>query len=195
MMEEILIRDGGVLAFDASFLDVNEADQLLTCLLESVPWKQEGPKGRMFPRLTAWYANSGVSYSYSGVTHQPSPWLPVLLDLKTRIETAARAQFNSLLLNLYRDGRDSIGMHADDEPELGVNPVIGSLSLGAVRRFVLKHKTTSERMTFDLPHGSLIIMAGTSQHHWLHGLPKTMRPVGKRVNLTFRQIHSMLASR
>jgi alkylated DNA repair dioxygenase AlkB len=114
--------------------------------------------------------------------------LAPLLELKSRVESAAGAEFNSLLLNLYRDGRDSIGMHADDELELGVNPVIGSVSLGNVRRFVLRHKKRGERLSFDLAHGSLIVMAGTSQHHWVHGVPKTVKPVGKRINLTFRTI-------
>jgi alkylated DNA repair dioxygenase AlkB len=97
--------------------------------------------------------------------------------------------WNSLLLNLYRDGRDSIGFHADDEPELGTNPVIGSVSLGAERRFVLKRPASGEKLEFNLHHGSLLVMGGTSQHHWRHGVPKTARPVGPRINLTFRQIH------
>jgi alkylated DNA repair dioxygenase AlkB len=188
MVEKTLIDDGGVLVYDPEFLSVGEADVLFTELLQAVAWKQEGGRGRLFPRLTAWYADLGVRYSYSGVTHEPVPWLPALLDIKNRIEELAQAKFNSLLLNLYRGGQDSIGMHADDEPELGTNPVIGSVSLGAVRQFVLRHKKTRERRTLDLSHGSLLLMSGTSQHHWLHGVPKTRSPVGQRINLTFRRI-------
>jgi alkylated DNA repair dioxygenase AlkB len=192
MIEETLLRDGGLLIHDPEFMSTTEADVQFAQLLETVPWRQEGPRGRLFPRLTAWYADAGVHYSYSGVTHEPSLWLPQLLELKRRVEGTAGTQFNSLLLNLYRDGRDSIGMHADDEPELGVNPVIGSMSLGGVRRFVLRHKRSGERLSLDLAHGSLIIMAGTSQHYWVHGVPKTAKPVGKRINLTFRSILTKL---
>jgi alkylated DNA repair dioxygenase AlkB len=142
----------------------------------------------MFPRLTAWYANPGLTYSYSGVTHQAVPWTPELLDVKRRAELAAGTTWNSLLLNFYRNGRDSIGFHADDEPELGTNPVIGSISLGAERRFVLKHPASGEKLELELPHGSLLVMGGTSQHHWRHGVPKTRKPVGPRINLTFRRI-------
>jgi alkylated DNA repair dioxygenase AlkB len=142
----------------------------------------------MFPRLTAWYANLGLTYSYSGVTHQAVPWTPELLAVKRRAELAAGTTWNSLLLNFYRDGYDSIGFHADDEPELGTNPVIGSISLGAERRFGMKHPTSGEKLELELPHGSLLIMGGTSQHHWRHGVPKTRKPVAPRINLTFRRI-------
>jgi alkylated DNA repair dioxygenase AlkB len=190
MIETIPLRDDGFLLYDPAFLPRAEADLLLADLLERVPWKQEGGRGRLFPRLTAWYGDPGVVYSYSGVTHEPLPWMATLLDVKTRIEHVADARFNSLLLNRYRDGRDSVGMHADDEPELGANPIIGSISLGAVRRFVLRHKTGGERLALELPHGSLLVMTGTSQHHWLHGIPKTSKPVGQRINLTYRHIVS-----
>ncbi len=188
MIDKTVLRDGGVLRYDPDFLSKAKADVLLAELLETVPWQQEGPPGRPFPRLTAWFADPGIRYSYSGVTHEPQPLLPPLQVLKSLVESVARAEFNSVLLNLYRHGQDSIGMHADDEPELGVNPVIGSVSLGSVRRFVLRHRKSGERMFFDLSHGSLIIMSGTSQHHWVHGVPKTAKPVGKRINLTFRRI-------
>jgi len=180
--------DGGHLLYDEAFFSPAAADGLFTRLRDTVPWKQEGRPPRMFPRLTAWYANPGVSYSYSGVTHQAIPWTPELLDIKQRAEAAAGTSWNSLLLNYYRDGQDSIGFHADDEPELGTNPVIGSISLGAVRRFVLKHPASGKKIEFDLPHGSLLVMGGTSQHHWRHGVPKTRKPVGPRINLTFRRI-------
>jgi alkylated DNA repair dioxygenase AlkB len=188
MLRATNIRDGGRILYDPTFLPSAEADALFAYLRDTVPWQQEGRPPRMFPRLTAWYANLGVTYSYSGVTHQAVPWTPELLDIKQRAETAAGTTWNSLLLNYYRDGQDSIGFHADDEPELGTNPVIGSISLGAVRRFVLKHPASGEKLEFDLPHGSLLVMGGTSQHHWRHGIPKTRKPVGPRINLTFRQI-------
>jgi alkylated DNA repair dioxygenase AlkB len=182
------LSDAGWLLYDPAFFQPAEADALFNLLRDSVSWKQEGRPGRRFPRLTAWFADPGVSYSYSGVTHHATPWTPELIAVKKRAESAAGATWNSLLLNLYRDGRDSIGFHADDEPELGVNPVIGSISLGAERRFILKHPASGEKIEFRLPHGSLLVMGGASQHHWRHGVPKTKRPVGPRINLTFRRI-------
>jgi alkylated DNA repair dioxygenase AlkB len=188
MAESVALRDGGLLFYEPAFFSVEEADALLAFLRREVPWQQEIGRGRPFPRLTAWYADAGLCYRYSGVVHEGTGWLPKLRDIKERVEAAARMPFNSLLLNLYRDGRDSIGLHADDEPELGPDPVVASLSLGAVRQFVLKHKATGEKQTFPLAHGSLLVMAGTCQHYWLHGVPKTATPVGERINLTFRQI-------
>jgi alkylated DNA repair dioxygenase AlkB len=188
MLQRISLQDDSWLHYDPSFLPDTDASALFALLLASTPWKQEGPPGRKFPRLTAWYADPGVSYSYSGVTHQATDWTPELLAIKARVEAAAATTWNSLLLNLYRDGRDSIGFHADDEPELGTNPVIGSVSLGAERRFVLKHPASGDKLEFQLPHGSLLVMGGACQHHWRHGVPKTRRPVGPRINLTFRRI-------
>jgi alkylated DNA repair dioxygenase AlkB len=189
-MREIALRDDGCLLYEAAFLPTAEADTLFTLLHDTVPWEQSGRRGHPFPRLTAWYADSGLTYSYSGVTHHGLPWTSELLAVKGRAEEAAGTTWNSLLLNLYRDGRDSIGFHADDEPELGTNPVIGSISLGAERRFVLKHPASGEKLEFMLPHGSLLVMGEASQHHWQHGVPKTAKPVGRRINLTFRRIVS-----
>lgn len=186
--KRIDIRDGGWLLYDPAFFAESDADSLFAHLHESVPWKQEGNPGRKFPRLTAWYADEGTSYSYSGVTHQAVPWTAELLAVKAAAEAAANTTWNSLLLNLYREGRDSIGFHADDEPELGTNPIIGSISLGAERRFILKHPASGEKLEFQLPHGSLLVMGGTSQNHWRHGVPKTKKPVGPRINLTFRRV-------
>jgi alkylated DNA repair dioxygenase AlkB len=188
MRNKIPIRDGGWLLYNESFLAPAEADRLFSYLRDSVPWKQEGRPGRLFPRLTAWYSDAGLTYSYSGVTHEAISWTPELLAVKQAAETAASTTWNSLLLNRYRDGSDSIGFHADDEAELGQNPIVGSISLGAARRFVLKHPASGERLVFDLPNGSLLVMGGTSQHHWRHGVPKTSKPVGERINLTFRRI-------
>jgi alkylated DNA repair dioxygenase AlkB len=154
--------------------------------------------------LTAWYADTGLTYSYSGVTHQALAWTDTLASVRKDVEEAAGqflpspcgrgvggeggVSFNSVLLNFYRDGNDSIGYHTDAEPELGVNPVIASVSLGAVRQFVMKHIKTGEKLKLDLAHGSLLVMGGTCQHHWVHGVPKTKAAVGPRINLTFRQI-------
>jgi alkylated DNA repair dioxygenase AlkB len=184
----ISISDGGTLLYDAQFYSTADADLIFRSLYAITPWKQEGSPGRPFPRLTAWYADPGLTYAYSGVVHRATPWTKSLLEIKDRLESAAGTTWNSLLLNLYRDGQDSIGFHADDEPELGEHPVIGSVSFGAVRRFILKHPITNEKREFELGHGSALIMAGTTQHHWRHGVPKTRKPVGPRINLTFRRI-------
>jgi alkylated DNA repair dioxygenase AlkB len=188
MPERFSLPDGGVLLYDAAFLDAASANLLRDRLHVETSWKQEVGRGRPFPRLTAWYADPGLVYRYSGVAHHGEGWTPLLLEIKQRVEQAAGAAFNSLLLNLYRHGRDSIGMHSDDEPELGQDPVIASVSLGAVRRFILKHRKTREKLIFDLAHGSLLVMGGSCQHHWLHGVPKTEAVVGARINLTFRRI-------
>ena len=188
MLETTPLRDGGTLLYDAAFFPPAEADALYATLLRETAWKQEVGRGRPFPRLTAWYADDRLAYRYSGVTHIGAGWTPTLLDIKQRIEPVAGGTFNSVLLNRYRHGRDSIGMHADDEPELGTDPVIASISLGAVRTFVLRHRKTREKRTLLLAHGSLLVMAGTCQHHWLHGVPKTEEPVGERINLTWRRI-------
>lgn len=194
MLESTPLCDGGILLYDGTFFPPAEADALYATLLRETAWKQEIGRGRPFPRLTAWYAGAGLEYRYSGVTHVGAGWTPTLLDIKQRIEPVAGATFNSVLLNRYRTGRDSIGMHADDEPELGTNPVIASISLGAVRTFLLRHRKTREKRTLRLAHGSLLVMAGTCQHHWLHGVPKTDEAVGERINLTWRRILSSRAA-
>ena len=183
----LLPRDG------AAFLHSNalpgpDADRLFEQLRQTIDWRQEVATvmGRRLPipRLTAWHGTSG--YVYSGIRMPPAPWTPALLELREIAEALAGQPFNSVLLNLYRDGRDSVSWHADNEPGLGKNPVIASISIGAVRRFQLKHRRSGERVAVDLPHGSCLIMAGATQHHWLHQLPKTAQAVGPRINLTFR---------
>lgn len=168
--------------------------QLLGQLIAEIPWRREDVVmwGRRIPqpRLTAWYGDPGASYAYSGIELAPLPWTPILLDIKSRIEEAVGAIFNSVLLNFYRDHQDSIGFHSDNEPELGKQPVIASLSLGAARTFVLKHKTLKnvEPVRLRLASGSLLLMRGDTQRCWRHGVPKESRPCGPRINLTFRQI-------
>ena len=185
----LLPCDGAVFLYPEA-LPQADADRLFAQLRHGIEWRQEVATlmGRRvaIPRLTAWHGAAG--YVYSGIRMTPAPWTPPLLELKGLAEALAGQAFDSVLLNLYRDGRDSVSWHADNEPGLGHDPVIASLSLGAVRRFQLKHRRLPERLTLDLPHGSCLIMAGATQHHWLHQLPKTTRPVGPRINLTFRRM-------
>jgi alkylated DNA repair dioxygenase AlkB len=141
------------------------------------------------PSLTAWYGDEGKSYTYSGIEQHPIPWTPTLFLIKTRIEKIAEVRFNSVLLNLYRDGRDSVAWHSNNESELGQNPVIGSVSFGATRRFSLKHKKNKEHeIEIDLPHGTFLLMRGETQHYWRHQISKTTKDVRPRINLTFRII-------
>jgi alkylated DNA repair dioxygenase AlkB len=164
------------------------ASRLFGQLMALTPWRQEIATlmGRRvpIPRLTAWHGVAG--YVYSGIEMTPAPWNPPLLEIKAVAEACAGQAFNSVLLNLYRDGRDSVSWHADNEPGLGRNPVIASISLAATRRFQMKHRRRNERLSLDLPSASCLVMAGATQHRWLHQVPKTSRPVGPRINLTFR---------
>ena len=170
-----------------------EATALFDALRGGVNWRQEEililGQRRLVPRLVAWHGDAGAHYRYSGTDHEPEPWLPALTRIRERTASLTGARFNAVLLNLYRDGRDGMGWHADDEPELGRNPVIASVSLGAERRFCLRHRRRKAlKLDLLLPHGSLLCMSGATQHHWLHALPKTQRPVGERINLTFRLV-------
>ena len=141
------------------------------------------------PRLSRWIGDSDAAYRYSGVRHQPQPWPALLEPIRERLICETGVAFNSVLANLYRDGRDCMGLHSDDEPELGERPVIASLSLGATRRFVFKHRRDPARkLVLELPHGSLLVMRGDSQKDWRHALPRTAKSVGPRINLTFRRI-------
>lgn len=176
------------------FLNGKECDRLLTELTQTIDWRQDWITlyGRSMPqpRLTAWYGDPGKSYTYSGITMHPSAWTPTLLDLKAKVDTVSGVVFNSVMLNLYRDGNDSMGWHSDDEPELGNNPVIGSLSLGGTRRFMLRHQFKKGlNHQLELTSGSFLLMQGTTQHYWQHHIPKTKRPVSPRINLTFRVIY------
>ena len=186
------LPDGQLFYWSAAF-DKAQADRWLKTLTASIDWRQEYvrlPGKRVpMPRLSAWYGDPGCSYRYSGHTYQPSPWTETLQDIRLRVEAISDAVFNSVLLNLYRDGSDSMSWHSDAEPELGRDPLIASVSLGGVRRFKLRHKRLEEAgLDLDLAHGSLLVMAGSLQHHWRHALPKTRRPVAARINLTFRLI-------
>jgi alkylated DNA repair dioxygenase AlkB len=163
-------------------------------LIEQIPWRAETinlfGKEYQQPRLAAWFGDPDARYTYSGLSLNPLPWTDLLSRLRARVEALAGAPFNSVLLNYYRDQRDSMGMHSDDEPELGSNPIIASVSLGEQRTFVMKHKFRKELKPVHLPldHGSLLLMKGATQHHWKHGVNKVTHPCGPRVNLTFRRI-------
>jgi len=177
-----------------NFFDLSQSDDYLKTLLAKVQWRQDaikhGRKVTQLPRLTAWYGNSGKNYAYSGIRMKPLPWNAPLLAIKQAVDAEAGAKFNSVLLNFYRNERDSVAWHSDDEPELGKNPVIASVSFGATRRFVLKHKSEKRlpKIEMELSHGSLLLMRGPTQHHWVHSIPKSRSPVGQRLNLTFRII-------
>lgn len=140
------------------------------------------------PRLSCWIGDPGASYTYSRTRFQPHPWPAMLTLLRSRLRETLGFDFNSVLANRYRDGRDAMGWHSDDEPELGPQPVIASVSLGATRRFALKPRGEGGRLTLDLPHGSLLVMRGDTQTRYRHALPRTARPIGERINLTFRRI-------
>ena len=176
------------------FFDLPQSDDYFQTLLTRIEWRQDaikrGRKGVQLPRLTAWYGNSGKNYSYSGIRMKPLPWSTPLLSIKRAVDAEAGVKFNSVLLNLYRNERDSVAWHSDDEPELGKNPIIASVSFGATRRFVLKHKNEKRlpKIEMELSHGSLLLMRGPTQHHWVHAIPKSKRPIGPRINLTFRII-------
>jgi alkylated DNA repair dioxygenase AlkB len=188
MLQRIELRDDGWLLHEPELFPGEEAERLFARLRTEIPWKQEVAHGHPVPRLNAWYADEGLRYAYSGLTHLGEGWPEWLEAVKQRTEEVAGARFNSLLLNLYRDGQDSIGFHTDAEPELGVNPVVATVSLGSERDFVLRHRKSKEKLIYRLTHGSMLVMGGASQHHWLHGVPKTEEPVGERISLTFRLI-------
>jgi alkylated DNA repair dioxygenase AlkB len=185
-MEIFELADGGILLYDEAFLPSPLADRYFIELRDHSAWEQKpGVFGHMQPRLTASYGDEGVTYRYSGTVNVALPWTPTLLEIKQKIE-AVQGQYNYCLLNRYRSGADSMGMHADDEPEMG--NIIGSLSLGATRTFRNRHNKSKETRTFPVGNGTLIIMAGTMQQHWKHEVPKTTENVGERINLTFRKI-------
>ncbi|RZI40959.1 alpha-ketoglutarate-dependent dioxygenase AlkB [Herbaspirillum sp. HC18] len=169
-------------------------DELLRQLSQEIAWRQETitlwGKDYLQPRLSAWYGDEGRGYSYSGVVLKPLPWTETLLRIKDDVEKVTGYNFNSVLLNLYRDEHDSVGWHSDAEPELGKLPVIASLSLGETRTFRLRHKSCKAQkpVSIRLDDGSLLLMAGTTQHCWQHCVPKESEACGRRINLTFRTI-------
>ncbi|MFL0648000.1 alpha-ketoglutarate-dependent dioxygenase AlkB [Cylindrospermopsis raciborskii Cr2010] len=189
----IIATDGNVILYP-EFFSVEQSNQLFCELYGNIKWKQEiihlFGKKMPIPRLTAWYGDEGKSYTYSGIEQHPESWNPTLKFIKSKIEEIVPVRFNSVLINLYRDGKDSMGWHSDDEPELGKNPLIASLSFGATRRFYLRHKyDKSQKTVIDLENGSLLLMQDQTQHFWQHQVGKTAKKVQSRINLTFRIVN------
>ena len=175
------------------FYDRPKADLIYTELERDILWQQDDirifGKTHPQPRLTALYGNEGRSYSYSNIKMEPHPWNLLLQKIKLEVEKVAKTTFSTVLLNYYRNGKDSNGWHADNEKDLGLNPIIASVSLGAERVFQLKHNSdTEQKKSIVLQHGSLLLMKGTTQHFWKHQIPKTAKTIGPRINLTFRLI-------
>jgi len=175
------------------FFSEEEANALFKELLEKTPWQQDEitvyGKKHLQPRLTALYGNEGKPYSYSNITMQPHYWTPTLQKIKNLVENPAETNFTTVLLNYYRNGNDGNGWHADNEKELGINPIIASLSLGVERNFQLKHNIdATQKLNIVLENGSLLLMKGATQHFWKHQIPKTKKNIGPRINLTFRVI-------
>ncbi len=195
--EVISLQDGEIL-FMRNFFTPTEAKNYFELLQNNINWKQEEVKfyGKTFPvpRKTAWYGYEGFNYSYSGITCFPEIWTNELLEIKKEIEKFIPDEdFTSVLLNLYNNGNDKMGWHADDEKELGINPTIASVSLGETRRFDIKHKQNPElHYKFELTSGSLLIMRGALQHHWVHQIPAQKKVKEPRINLTFRTIKKSL---
>ena len=187
-----LVPFDGELFLIKQFYPQEAADRLFATLIKSLDWQEEeififGRRVKV-PRLMCWYGDPEACYTYSGVKHEPLPWTETLRSIRLRVEHCCGHTFNSVLANLYRDGRDSMGWHADKEKELGTNPVIASLSLGDERLFCISHNKAGHKLDIALGHGDLLVMAGTLQHHWRHSVPKTRQPKTERINLTFRKI-------
>lgn len=200
-MEQLSFFDGAqglklpvdLMDYRPGFFNRNESADLMEALKQTINWQQETIQmyGKLLttPRLTAWYGDNHKTYAFSGKKFDPHPWTPELLSIKQRVDEAVGIAFNSVLLNDYRNGNDSVAWHADDEPELGLNPTIASVSFGQVRRFDVRHKLDHKlKYSVELQNGSLLIMKGDLQHHWEHQVPKSTRALKERINLTFRVI-------
>ncbi|WP_291787090.1 alpha-ketoglutarate-dependent dioxygenase AlkB [Cecembia sp.] len=188
-----ILPEKGEVYYYPSFFSVELCDDFYEKLVNKIQWKQEPiwmfGKKVMQPRLTALYGNPSVAYGYSGIKMQPYPWTDFLLQIKEAIEQVADTDFTHVLLNYYRDGKDSMGWHRDNEPELGKNPVIGSVSFGYPRRFQFRlYNDKSKKKELLLEHGSFLLMRGETQHYWEHQIPKSQKVQGARINLTFRKI-------
>jgi len=186
----LLPRDG-IVEYPGRVFSSEESDTLFHELLATSPWQEDevilfGQK-RILSRKVAWMGDAGYTYSYSGTSKTTSPWTPALMQVKERVEQQTTQRFNSCLLNLYHDGSEGMGWHSDDEKTLGRNPVIASVSFGAERIFKLKHRKSKEVVSVLLEQGSLLIMKGETQHHWVHTMPQSKRVTAPRINLTFRQ--------
>lgn len=189
---EIDIEDGQIIYYE-QFFDLEQSDIYFTKLHQETDWKED--KITMFgkeiplPRLTAWYGDPGASYLYSGINNDPSRWTETLTEIKKQVEAVSDNSYNSLLMNLYRSGRDKLSWHADDEPELDRQCSIASVTFGSARDFCIKHKRKEGlRHTIPLKHGSLLIMKPPMQEHWLHQIPLRKNVEEERINLTFRYV-------
>ena len=191
---QISLPDAELQMFSPHF-PIEIAEELFHRLKDNIPWVQNRikfyGKESLVPRLESWHGDMGMSYSYSGIQMKAKPWTDELLEIKKSIEPIAGISFNSVLINYYRNGKDRVAWHSDDEKELGKNPVIASVSLGAERKFKFRHKkykANQLKHEILLQNGSLLLMSGPTQHHWLHEIPRTAKPIGPRINLTFRVI-------
>lgn len=192
-LQRIDFAGGGWCELHPSWLDSADADRLLELLRWQIPWQQRHIRiaGKLVaePRLSSWHGDPEATYVYSGVLHEPLPWVPGLLELRAKLIDLLGVPFNSVLANRYRDGRDAMGMHADDERELGPEPVIASVSLGMTRSFVLMPKKgrPGHKQVLPLRHGALLVMGGPLQRDWKHGIPREAHVFQERINLTFRR--------
>ncbi len=191
-MDQVLPKNGDAF-YIADAWSTGQSHRILSELQQGIAWEQTPirifGKSILQPRLTAWYGDEGANYQYSGLLLKPRPWTPQLFSIKTRVEELAPSNFNSVLLNFYRTGQDSMGWHRDNERELGHRPVIASATFGATRRFLFRHRLEkSLKVEIELAPGSLLIMSGDCQESWEHSLPKTAKAMGPRINLTFRKI-------
>lgn len=193
--EEKIIFDlpDAEIEYHPAFFSLNKAHELFEKLKTEIPWQQDTitvyGKNHLQPRLTALYGNEGKPYGYSNIVMHPHQWTPLLIFIKEEVEKICQESFTTVLLNYYRNGQDSNGWHADNEKELGRNPIIASLSFGAERVFQFKHNSIeTAKQNITLQNGSLLLMKGTTQHFWKHQIPKTQKEIGGRINLTFRII-------
>jgi len=183
-----------LLKYFPAFFNAQESLALMQEFISTVPWQQRivtmYGKQIITPRLTAWYGDKGKDYTFSGTKFDPLPWTGELLQIRKKVEEIANVTFNTVLLNYYRDGNDSVAWHSDDEYDLGNKPVIASVSLGQARRFDVRHKTDHQKKySVNLENGSLLLMKGDLQHNWEHRIAKSIKPLKERVNLTFRIIY------
>lgn len=193
-LEEVIniLPCDGIAEYYGEILSLHEADYYFSCLASEVAWQRDKAIviGQLIEtqRQVAWYADHAYHYSYSGTTKQAIPWTQSLLALKTMVEEKTGETYNSCLLNLYQSGAEGMAWHSDGETDLKEKGAIASLTLGAQRQFSFKHKVSKQKRSITLKHGSLLVMRGTTQKNWLHRLPPTKKPVGTRINLTFRTI-------
>ena len=191
---ELLPFDGSAILYNR-FFNEEFTRVAFDFLQANTPWEQ--PEivmfGKKYPQagFSTWHTDTGVSYVYSGIERVAHPMTEMLHEFRLRCESAANAKFNAVLVNLYRDGRDSVSWHSDNEAINGREPTIASVSLGATRRFDLRHRETKQTVKVDLEDGSLLVMSGLSQQCWVHQIAKTAKPVGPRINLTFRLVQTV----